>query len=349
MFTVYAEKDIFENIVVFNDQAPHWFNIFCNHSEVCLNMTDEELTSEELQGTPIFEFIMANGGRSPVASKDYFDEVYKDTAVIEKKPRAAFFLNYTKEEAEKIQKSFGVIVQSGDSILEDILTGSFKRKLLKSEEIAEGSSLGWKSLLKFKFPPSNALVLSDNYLLPSTERVNGANVDSGKRNVFWLLDVVLPASLSIPYHITIISEDLNKTEVWRKRIAEELNTEIKKLRNYEINVEVVFVKDELLHDRLLLMNYVNSSCEHGFYLFKARDGKTVHIVNKIQINSYFSTLDNSQGETEYELAIKDLGIFKKVCSDLATHINANTAVYRGAILGDCNADKTLKNRLFNDV
>ena len=42
MFTVYAEKDIFENIVVFNDQAPHWFNILCNYSDVCLNMTDEE-------------------------------------------------------------------------------------------------------------------------------------------------------------------------------------------------------------------------------------------------------------------------------------------------------------------
>ena len=81
MFTVYAEKDIFENIVVFNDQAPHWFNIFCNHSEVCLNMTDEELASEELQGTPIFEFIMANGGRSPIALKEFFDSIYEDNKV----------------------------------------------------------------------------------------------------------------------------------------------------------------------------------------------------------------------------------------------------------------------------
>ena len=34
MFTVYAEKDIFENIVVFNDQAPHWFNIFCMKNKI---------------------------------------------------------------------------------------------------------------------------------------------------------------------------------------------------------------------------------------------------------------------------------------------------------------------------
>ena len=42
MFTVYSEKEIFENIVVFNEDTPNWFNIFCNHSEVCLNMTDDE-------------------------------------------------------------------------------------------------------------------------------------------------------------------------------------------------------------------------------------------------------------------------------------------------------------------
>ena len=349
MFTVYAEKDIFENIVVFNDQTPHWYNIFSNHSDVCLNLTDEELAAEEIQGTPIFEFIMANGGRSPIALKDFFDSIYEDKEVVAKHPRSAFFLNYSKDEADAIQSAYGVIVQSGDSISDNILTGSFKRKLLKGEEIIDGKNIGWKPLLKFEFPPSNSIVISDNYLLPSTERVGANYIASGSSNILWMLDALLPDVLSIPYHVTIISEDNNQDEAWRNRMAGDLNTGINNLRKYDINVEIVFIKSEFLHERILLMNYVNTSCEHGFYVFKAKDGKTVHVVNKIQINSYFSSLNNNQGESEYEIANKDLKLLKAVCNDLAAHLHAKTPVYLGAILGGCNANKTLKNRLVNDV
>jgi hypothetical protein len=349
MFIVYAEKEIFENIVLFNERTPNWYNIFCNHSEVCLNITDEELEAEEIEGTLIFEFIKATGGRSVIALKEYFDTIYDDNSVIAAKPRSAFFLSYSANEAEVIQNSYGVIVQSAESINDDVLTGSYKKKLLKDEEIEDGVCIGWKSLLKFAFPPSNALVISDNYLLQSTERIGGNYVASGKSNILWLLDAILPDSLSIPYHVTIISEDNNNNETWRNRFAGQLNTEINALRNYDINVEIVFIKSEMLHERLLLMNYINSSCEHGFYLFKARDGKTVHVVNKLQINSYFSSLHNSQGESEYQVANKDLSILKKVCNELAAHIYAGTPVYRGAILGGCNQNKSLKNRLINDV
>jgi hypothetical protein len=349
MFTVYAEKDIFENIVVFNDRTPNWYDIFCNHSEVCLNMTDEELQAEEMEGTPIFEFIKATGGRGVIALKEYFDSIYDDNSIIAAKPRSAFFLSYSAADAELIQNSYGVIVQSAESINDDILTGSYKKKLLKDEEIQEGTAIGWKSLLKFTFPPSNAVVISDNYLLQSTERVGGNYVASGKSNLLWMLDAILPVTLSIPYHVTIISEDNNKNEAWRNRFAGQLNTEINNLRDYEINVEVVFIKSEMLHERLLLMNYVNSSCEHGFYVFKAKNGKTVHVVNKLQINSYFSALNNSQGESEYQIANKDLSLLKNVCNELAAHIYGGTPVYRGAILGGCNANKSLKNRLINDV
>jgi hypothetical protein len=349
MFTVYAEKDIFENIVVFNDRTPNWFNIFCNHSEVCLNITDEELEVEEKEGTPIFEFIKATGGRNVIALKEYFDSIYDDNSIIAAKPRSAFFLSYSAADAEVIQNSYGVIVQSAEAINDDVLTGSYKKKLLKDDVIEEGTTIGWKSLLKFTFPPSNAVVISDNYLLQSTEKVGANYVASGKSNILWMLDAILPLKLSIPYHVTIISEDNNQNEVWRNRIAGELNTEINNLRSYDINVEIVFIKSELLHERILLMNYVNSSCEHGFYVFKARDGKTVHVVNKIQINSYFSSLNNSQGESEYQVANKDLTLLKKVCNDLATQIHSGTPVYRGAILGGCNPNKSLKNRLINDV
>jgi hypothetical protein len=75
------------------------------------------------------------------------------------------------------------------------------------------------------------------------------------------------------------------------------------------------------------MNYINSSCEHGFCVFKSRDGKTVHMVNKLQINSYFSSIDNNQGESEYEVASKDLKLIKNECTSLAAHINSGVPVF----------------------
>jgi len=105
MFTVYVEKNIFESLVVFNEETPNWYNVLCKHSDVCLNMTEEELEAEEIEGTPIFEFIKANGGRSPIALKDYFDEIYQSPEIIAEKPRSAFFLNYTPEKAANLQNN----------------------------------------------------------------------------------------------------------------------------------------------------------------------------------------------------------------------------------------------------
>lgn len=349
MFTIYSEKDIFEKIILCNEETPNWYSIFCNHSEVCLNMSDEELIAEETDGTPIFEFIKANGGRSPIALQEYFETIYHDNSAIAAKVRAAFFLKYSKAEADLLQSGYGVIVQSQESIDDNLLTGSFKTKLLKGEVIEDEHNIGWRKLLTFTFPPSNSIVISDNYLLQSTERVGKTYDASGVKNILWLLDVLLPTKLSIPYHVTILSEDNDQPEAWRNKIGGDLNSAINSLRDYEINVEIVFVKSELLHERVLMMNYINASCEHGFYVFKAKDGKTVHVVNKLQINSYFSILNNSQGETEYHIATKDLWVIKDICNNLASHIHAKSKVYRGAILGGCNPNKSIKNRLINDV
>jgi hypothetical protein len=192
-------------------------------------------------------------------------------------------------------------------------------------------------------------VISDNFLLTTTEKIGIEYINQGKHNLIGLFDAILPSSLNIPFHITIISEDKDRSEEWRNRLAEELRDEIGDLRDYEINVEVVFIKSEHLHERILLMNYINSSCEHGFCAFKAVDGKTVTMVNKLQINSYFSSINNTQGESEFEIASKDLQIIKDVCNELAAHIHGGDQIYRGSILGGCNPDKSLKNRLINDV
>ncbi|MBK8700568.1 MAG: hypothetical protein IPN29_13975 [Saprospiraceae bacterium] len=97
------------------------------------------------------------------------------------------------------------------------------------------------------------------------------------------------------------------------------------------------------------MNYINASCDRGFSVFKVRDGKTVKGVNDVRFNQFFCALHNHTGDTEFISATKALQTIKKETNDLAAHIVSRVNAYRGAILGSCNANKTLKNRLINDV
>lgn len=347
MFTVYAEKEIFENIVVFNDVTPHWYSVFCNHSEVCLNLTDAELIQEQVPGTPIFEFIKANGGRDLIALKDFFNSIYEDNNIILDKPRSVFFLNYSNAEAEKIQNDLGVIVIGKEVIEDERLKGTFFKDLPKDYVFENQTSKGWQNLINFKLPPSNAMVVSDKYLFSNEE--NGQIV--GKSNIISLIDAFLPASINVPYHITIISDDnpegKTKSKAWCEKLVGELKVEIAALRPYQLVIEIVFA--QTIHKRKLLLNYLNATTDKGFAVFKAIDSKTVRDDNDFRCDRVFNRVDLQEGDTDYLIAEKILIQLKQKCISVKDFINnaGETTNYR--ILGDCNADKSINNRLLNDV
>lgn len=346
---VFIEKEIFENIILYNEKMPNWYKIFCDHAKILINLTDDELEAEEKQGTLIFEYILASGGKTPMALKYQFDNIFEDPIHLLDSPRSVYFLKIESELAQKWQDEYGLIVQNLQTLNDDILNGSLKRKLNKGESIKDDTAEGWKNLLKFKFPPSNSIIISDPYILTSTETIKGKIIQSGEQNILWMLQLLLPNNLIVPYHITVISEDKDQTHDWRKKRASELELGIKNLRSYSINVEIVFVKSEDLHERIAIMNYVNIVFDHGFHVFNVDDGMTVHMANKAQINSCYSNLNNNYGDSEYNILEEDLKVFKKVCSHLSRHLNDGIKTNIGAILGDCNADFTLVNRLINDV
>lgn len=348
-FIIYAEKKAFDEIT-FNGNYPNLHSIFTNHSTVFLNLSAQELQDNINSEGEIFYYLHAYAAaKVPEAHPDQFENVYDDGVNLVSTPRSIYFLDITKAEADQLQNSFGVIVQSCDHIDDNVLSSSFFRELAKDETIENGPLLGWKYLLNFDIPPSNALIISDSFLFSDTENVGGNPISVGKENIKWLLDKILPDSLNVVYHVTLISEDYNRAEAWRAQIAGSMNTEINNLRPYDINVEVVFMGSEHFHKRRLIMNYINASCDKGFSVFRVRDGKTVKGVNDIRFNRIFSANQNHLGDTEYNASTKALRVIKRECNGLAAHIVSGAAVYRGAILGGSNADKTLKNRLVNDV
>jgi hypothetical protein len=318
MIKIYAEKEIFENIVLSKDQYPNLNKILTNQAEVCLNMTDKDLDNEEIEGTVVFEYIKSAGGRSPIALKEYFEDVYENNEIIADKPRSAFFLNCSNEKAAQLQEDYGVIVQSKYSIDDKILSGAFFKELQKNEEYIDEFNKGWSKLLSFDMPPLNSVIIIDNYLLLESTKINGENIYFGKDNIVELLKAILPKNLSTTFHVSIISEEDKKNrQELKKKIELDIKSVVRQLRAYEIVVEFFWIPAGIgFHKRRMLCNYVNATCDKGFAVFKSVNGKQIVVDdNDLRFNRVFNNLDNNIGDTDFESATKALEKTNKILNN----------------------------------
>jgi len=339
MFNVYTEKEIFEDIILFKEDYPNWNNILCAHSDVFLNMTDEELFNEYVDGTIIFEFIQINGGREPIALQYHFKNIKEEPEILTRDPHAAYFLNISEIDANSLQNRFGVIVQSGGNINDRLLVSEYY-KLLKPDAVLEG---GWKSLFNFRLLPSNSTVITDSYLFHNSE---GA-VNVGSHNLLLLLEVILPDHLETLYHILIISEDNGRPAKGCHDLATKLTLDIKNLRPYEMVVEIVF--SATVHKRKIISNYYSVSCDSGFALFRTSDGQTLRAQNEFKYESIFFRNAISQGDTVFDSDIFILENISSRCSSVYEYIRNRGPESDHRLLGDCNPETSIMNRLIRIV
>ncbi|MBK8700567.1 MAG: hypothetical protein IPN29_13970 [Saprospiraceae bacterium] len=168
-FNIFAEREAF-NEVTFNGDYPNLKNIFSEHSKIYLNTTPADLAKELQSESEIFFFLHAYAGAVPPESFEaQFDNVYDDPINLVSTPRSMYFLKVTSDRANQMQDAYGVIVQSVDSMDDSVLSASFFRELDKDEVFENGVIFGWKYLLNFQIPPSNAIVIYDNYLFKDIE------------------------------------------------------------------------------------------------------------------------------------------------------------------------------------
>ncbi len=343
MFTVYADKDIFEEIILYNDTRPAWYSILCNHSEVCLNMKDEELLNEQVPGTIIFEFIKANGGRTPIALKDFFDTITEEPETIIQKPRSVFLLNISEEEADILQKKYGVIVQCKETLDGSVLKGTYFKELPEGTKLELENKNGWQYLINFSIPPSNAMIISDDWLFKNEEN----SMIVGEQNLVDLIDSLLPAELGAVYQILIVSRDQDRSAKKCNQLAGNLMSKIKMLRTYLINVEIVFA--ETLHKRKLFLNYMSITCDKGFAMFALSDMKTIRSHNDFRYEKIFERNGSINGDTVYESDTILLEMILKNCNSIGEYIRNKCADPNKRIYGDCNPDKSINNRLLHHI
>ncbi|MBK7431910.1 MAG: hypothetical protein IPI62_13545 [Bacteroidetes bacterium] len=65
----------------------------------------------------------------------------------------------------QFKSAFGVICHGNEGIEDNILKGSFFKDLPKDSVFENPTTKGWQNLVSFSLPPSNAMVITDDYLL----------------------------------------------------------------------------------------------------------------------------------------------------------------------------------------
>ena len=227
-------------------------------------------------------------------------------------PCAVYLLNIKPEDAE-IQKEYGVICQSIDTLDDSILTGEGIHIAPKKGN----DNYGWLRIMKnFKNLPSSAIVINDRNLFTNDRLIqekDGSIKEEilGIQNVKEILEQVVPKQFNGgKYHILISSDitDQNDDHVtfdYINRKLEEVRQELVKSRKkrFDIDLELfVFYLDksssntlprksgpnglghEDTHNRRILSNYFIFTFEHKI---KAFNGKISLVTQEINGHKLF--------------------------------------------------------------
>ena len=185
--------------------------------------------------------------------------------------------------------------------------------------------------------------MTDDYLLQNEE----GGIIVGIPNLKAIFDAVLPASLKVPFHILILTNDANKSQQKCEQIAGNIKSMLNTLRGYEIKFELVFTS--ALHKRKIFMNYLSVTCDKGFAMFRLSNLKTVRSDNDFRSEMLFHRLDPSEGDTVLKSDNILLKQIQQRCSTVKAYINANGQTLNNRIIGDCKPDKTINNRLIQEI
>lgn len=337
MTTLYTEKEILDDIALFDEEFPNWHKVITSGLPVCVNINDKDLDQKLLDADdPIFIAYNASATMElPVALDTYFTNIKSDLTQIVEKPKSIFLLDIEEDVAVNAKKDFGIAIYSINNLPDNIFNFSFSLDLEKEQTI----DTNWKGILNFEKPPSNSLIITDNHYFKNVD----SGLNRGVSNLVNFIDAFLPNELAIDYHVTIFAEDNNKANEWWIKEYGKIVALIKPLREFEINIELVL--SSTLHRRRLISNYVFGKTDQGYDVFHAKKIDNVKLDNEFEHFEIFSNLDN-QGTKYFQASDKTVINLEKISNSVSEYVitKGNAS---GRMLFGCNKDKTIKNRLLN--
>lgn len=329
MFTIYSDKDIFENMISYPDVYPNWNKIIKDHSVVCLDINKADFDVEiATLDSFLFLFLQANARDIEIVPLDtYFHTIYADLETVAENPSAAYFLNLPEADAKKLQDEKGVVINC-TVIDDDILSKGVNLDWLADEVINNN----WNSILNpFNNYPSNSLIINDRNLFTNEERVLGTFQNIGIDNLIRILDNLLPQNLKIDYHVLIQSEQNTESRNKAKcdLIANDLNIKIRNLRNYNFEIEILFYcrgtnHFDRTHNRRIYSNYNYGKSENNIASFKIRNANNTRYDDSFSLVCFFNKI-NSTPDTLNNLKAHQNGtsIYKELTADCIDKLNKN--------------------------
>ena len=267
-------------------QTGFWENLSANHSR------DGVKTKLNISDSMAYSCVITDATEEMVIKDVYLKTIIKqksykrcDEHYIEKKIAnletsedlcATFLMGKSSVECQNIECKFGVLVLNDRTAIEKqyFFEGdgfSFEKNVRYSERY-----LTYKDKLSH---PCNSLIVIDPYILNGKREVitdeSGKKIISYpdiKNNLEPLLDAILPKSLNIDFHLTIISRTAEIDEL--KLVYEKVKKCLKRIRN-DLNVRLgLFYTDqgfidnkETFHSRHIISNNFIIDSEDGFNLF----------------------------------------------------------------------------------
>lgn len=339
---VYLAKDTFEEIAVLDEEYPNLNRLFKESAVFVLDMTDEELDKSLEDSESDFAIFCNSHNLKTTAEESVLQNLKANKDELVRHCRSLFLMDVTEVEAEKIREETGVLVMSKQNIDDNIFNrGYWRHRFVKDVAIKGNAITEWIDVLKnMPWLPTNSLVITDDYLFSESS----VSIADCTENVKGLLDAILPQNLSVDFHILISCSHPNCDEQSRNRIVGDIKAYIKSKRNYDIKIEFVF--HGAIHQRKVITNYNVMVGDKGFVNFNNKKKKII-ADNPTYACTVFQNITDSIGDTEYGMATANLETISKISDAVKLMNNDGVNDHTKRIVGDCNSDKSINNRLLN--
>lgn len=312
---VYLDMNSLEEIILFDDIYPNLNKIFgSKNCDFYIDISEEDLDNLLIDSeSNLRMFLNGNNLPEPKAAQKAFESFYNNEEIQMHNGRVYYIVRKEPEEIKEIENSYGIFINSNKSINDNLFNFKFKRGFDKGEKIS-GNDNGWKNLLNdFVFPPSNAMIISDDHLFDNEKW--GKNV--GLCNILDFIGIALPKHLDVPYHLLLMCSAPPKSQEKADEMISSINEYIQnKSLDYQVNLYVVF--SNAIHKRIIISNYYILVCDKGFKIFNP-NSNIIYDDNDINISPIFEDLE-FRGESNLEMSIRRMKKMKKICDEVKAQV-----------------------------
>ena len=228
------------------------------------------------------------------SKSDYIKNIPTQPETVLQNPSSVFILDIPITEAEKIQKSYGVICLSKElPNLSMLIDTNDEHTIGEREPLGNG----WDTVLKSIKPlPSNTLILTDRYLFSNISPKTG----DGIINVQRILDTLLPQRFLGEYHVIIVfdKESMHSSFTFSLLVAQLNQVKLALHREYPINLEILGITQDCevynkLHNRRIVSNYYVVKVEHKLAAFDKNLGTCMQTITPQTLFTIDSLNNNS--------------------------------------------------------